>query len=113
MKDRLIELIRQAKKHTKGANCDLEREMLFAEHLLANGVVVLPCRLNQKMWVTDGFEVNECKVSSLTQKADGSFKIRLTYFKYRSVFEITVDKIGKTVFLTREAAEQALKGGAE
>lgn len=42
MKDRLIELIRQAKKHTKGANCDLEREMLFADYLLEKGVIVAP-----------------------------------------------------------------------
>lgn len=41
MRGRLIELIRKAKRNTKGANCDLEREMLFADYLLANGVVVL------------------------------------------------------------------------
>lgn len=40
MRGRLIELTRKAKKNTKGANCDLEREMLFADFLLANGVVV-------------------------------------------------------------------------
>lgn len=39
-RERLIELIREAKKNTKGANCDLEREMLFAEYLLANGVTI-------------------------------------------------------------------------
>ena len=37
--ERLIELIRKAKKNTKETNCDLEREMLFAEYLLANGVM--------------------------------------------------------------------------
>ena len=109
MLDRLIELLSNAP-----ADFDGNRNVCtLAEHLLANGVIVPHCRLNQKMWVTDRFEVNECKVSSLTQKADGSIKIRLTDLKYRSVFEITVDKIGKTVFLTREAAEQALKGGVE
>ena len=41
-KDRLIELIRKAKKNTKEANCDLEREMLFVDYLLANGVIVAP-----------------------------------------------------------------------
>ncbi|MBR6793356.1 MAG: hypothetical protein IKM48_03225 [Clostridia bacterium] len=40
-RDRLIELIKNARKNTKGANCDIERNMLFADHLLANGVVVL------------------------------------------------------------------------
>ena len=40
MRDRLIELIKNARKNTKGANCDIERNMLFADHLLANGVIV-------------------------------------------------------------------------
>ena len=52
-------------------------------------------------------EVEECRVSSLTQKADGSWKIRLTH--NHSVFEITLDKIGKTVFLTKEEAERKLR----
>ena len=42
MRDRLIELIREAKKQTKNANSDLERNMIFADHLLANGVIVAP-----------------------------------------------------------------------
>lgn len=107
-RERLIELTRKAKKNTKGANCDLEREMLFADYLLDNGVIVPPCRLNQRMWEASGYEIDECKVSSLTQKADGSFKIRLTILRYKSVFEITTDAIGKTVFLTLEEAEKAL-----
>ena len=41
MRDRLVELIKQAKKSTKNANCDLERNMLFADSLIENGVVVL------------------------------------------------------------------------
>jgi hypothetical protein len=40
-RERLIDLIRKAKKNTKGANCDLEREMLFADYLLSN-VIVAP-----------------------------------------------------------------------
>jgi hypothetical protein len=52
-------------------------------------------------------EVEECRVSSLTQKADGSWKIRLTH--NHSVFEIRVDEIGKTVFLTKDSAEAKLK----
>ena len=40
-RERLIELMRKAKKNTKGANCDLEREMLFADCLLSN-VIVAP-----------------------------------------------------------------------
>ncbi len=39
-REKLIELIQNAKKNTKGANCDLERDMLFADYLLENGVMV-------------------------------------------------------------------------
>lgn len=39
-RERLIELIRQARKLTHNANCDLERAGIFADHLLANGVIV-------------------------------------------------------------------------
>lgn len=51
MKERLIELIRQARKSTKGANCDLHREMLIADYLLANGVIVPPCKVGDKVSV--------------------------------------------------------------
>lgn len=49
-RERLIELIRKAKKNTKGANCDLEREMLFADYLLANGVIVPPCKVGDTVY---------------------------------------------------------------
>ena len=39
-KERLMELIREAKKYTKNANSDLERNMIFAEYLLEHGVTV-------------------------------------------------------------------------
>ena len=39
-RERLIDLIREAKKYTKNANSDLERNMIFAEYLLEHGVTV-------------------------------------------------------------------------
>lgn len=82
----------------------------LADHLLANGVIVPTMRLGQACFHPCGYlnKVDECRVSSITQKADGSFKIRLTNLRGRWVFEITADEIGKTVFLTREEAEKAL-----
>lgn len=72
--------------------------------------IELPMTLGQICYAPYNYknEVEECRVSSLTQKADGSWKIRLTH--NHSVFEIRADEIGKTVFLTREEAERALKG---
>ena len=40
--ERLVELIKGAKNRAKDGNCDLERNMLFADHLLRNGVIVAP-----------------------------------------------------------------------
>ena len=109
MRDRLVELIKQAKQNTKNANCDIERNMLYADHLIENGVIVPPCSLHQTLWeITWNKRIEQCKVSSLTQKADGSFKIRVSP-KCSGVYEITPDKIGEKVFFTKPEAEQKLK----
>ena len=50
MRDRLIELIKQAKKHTKDANTDIGRNMIFADHLIENGVIVPPCKVGDKVY---------------------------------------------------------------
>lgn len=110
-RERMIELLGGYYEET-GINIvhyftDEESEML-ADYILSDGWIRPPCRLNQQMWIIEGRKIEECKVSSLTQKSDGSFKIRLTLLKYKSVFEITADKINKTVFLTLEEAEKAL-----
>lgn len=78
-----------------------------------NGVIVPPMKLKQICFSPVCYlnEVDECRVSSIKQKANGTFKIRLTNLRGKWVFEITTDEIGKTVFLTREEAERALKGG--
>ena len=70
-----------------------------------------PCKLGDVFYKPVIFrnEVDECKVSLLRQRADGSWKIRLSSGIYKSVFEITPDRIGKTVFLTKEEAEEALE----
>ena len=102
MRDRLMELIR-AVQYLGG----LEEKV--ADHLIENGVIIPPCSLHQTLWeITWNKRIEQCKVSSLTQKADGSFKIRISP-KCRGVYEITPDKIGKTIFLTKEEAEQKLK----
>ncbi len=75
----------------------------------------LPCYLGQKMWYPRAWynfndeevrsELYEGKVSMLQQKADGSWKIRVST---RWELDYKVEDIGKDVFLTREAAEADL-----
>ena len=77
-RERLIELIRKAKKNTKGASCDLEREMLFADFLLENGVIVPPCKVGDTVYI----------ILIDSHKEDNSpiFKI-----KTGTVFSISID----------------------
>ena len=88
----------------------------LADHLLENGVIVPPCKVGDKVWLIKSLNwqqtewgIKEGKVSMIQQKADKSWKFRVT--ENHSVQDYTVDSIGKTVFLTKEEAEQALKGG--
>lgn len=163
MKDRLIELIRKAKRNTKGANCDLEREMLFVDYLLANGVVVFdtdivspenrpliqtfaemplnevfdlvkakqegriivpPCTVGdtiyQVIFYKDG--TGFCVERKVVGFHMGDFpKLRghkrQEYFIVfhevtNDITHINFEEIGKTIFFTREEAEQASREGA-
>ena len=119
MRDRLIKLIRQAKKHTKNAISDIERDMIFADYLLANGVIVPPCKVGDTVYINDilGVVAKPYEIVHITTDTDSEgidfyfeaypkgekllCRANLRYFYDNS--------IGKTVFLTREEAEQALK----
>ena len=80
-----------------------ERGLLTAPHtvddLIANGFILPPCKVGDKVWwLTTAnwqgtkWKIEEVRVSMLQQKADKSWKIRLTHNS--SVFDITTDKIG-------------------
>jgi hypothetical protein len=87
----------------------------LAENLLSAGWVKLPVYIGKPVWVVGayydslsnkihtGFE--EGKVSMLQQKADKSWKFRVTT-KY--VADYTLDDIGIHIFFTKEEAEKGL-----
>lgn len=112
MRDRLIELIDDFIHSVDvGHWYSEELDEKLADHLLANGVVVLPCYIGQDVWhITkhyDGrIELVKGKISMLQQKADKSWKIRITVNS--SVWDFTPNDIGKRYFLTKEEAERAL-----
>ena len=103
-RERLIDLIREAKKHTKNANSDLERNMIFAEYLLEHGVIVPPCKVGDRV-----YRPSDCL--GVVQFVIISFNIYESemFFTDDSENIIYLSDIGKTVFLTREEAERALK----
>lgn len=72
----------------------------LADYLLENGVVVLPCKVGDTVYQRDNAgQIYESTVKNIIYDTDG------IAFDERAV--------GKTIFLTKEEAEQALKGGNE
>ena len=93
-RERLIDLIREAKKHTKNANSDLERNMIFADYLLEHGVIVPPCKVGDTVYSIEMYIVDKW----------------LKYKVCEIPFSLTLWEHGwKDIFLTREEAERALK----
>lgn len=114
MRDRLVELIKQAKQNTKNANCDIERNMLFADHLIANGVIVPPCKVGQTVYVVSRYyagdwEAYKCEIDSITIYEKNTFiSCVANDVRFGKInFGLNISEIGKTVFLTIEAKEQA------
>ena len=106
MRERLIELI-----NTDMSGCDGDYAEEMADYFIENGVIVLPCKVGDTLYVLLNRikEIDECKVigfmcgreNDTIQFLDGSI-YTLWDRKYDEHF-------GKTIFFTREEAEQALQ----
>jgi hypothetical protein len=115
-KERLVELIRKATEST------WTRESL-ADYLLANGVIVPPCKVGDKVFVICNNEVQETSVFSMS--ADISDVVSVYFILAYSVDGTRKDKdgyytsclnsfrFGLNAFSSREDAEAKLKEGAE
>ena len=106
MRDRLIELIKAGKKEfTKSDVTYIENYL--ADYLLANGVIVPPCKVGGDIWWLDS-ETNEIDCAKNDIKAvcyygEDNFKVIVQD-------ENEPEDIGtKWCMLTKEEAEQALK----
>jgi hypothetical protein len=115
-RDRLIELIRQAKDKTPCSyNPDIDCEDIvcsacengsIADYLLANGVIVPPCKVGDKLYVVGVFtgQVIPTVVIGIDYTANDML-LHLDNSNFVSV----VHQLGKTVFLTKEEAEAELE----
>ena len=85
-----------------------DRLLELADADRAGLLVVLPCRVGDAAyWLHNGI-ITECRVHRIQMNRTGLFiclKSKVSHGAFR------MDSIGKTVFLTREEAEAALKGG--
>ena len=103
MRDRLIELLNN--EINKPTQFTLQS---IADNLLENGVIVPPCKVGDKVYIVAEItnKIIECTV--------------LGFWICETNCSIITDhgticslSLAETVFLTREAAEQALKGGVQ
>lgn len=129
-RERLIELLKKAKEYAANTMLhlnideaiDVSYDSLKADYLLENGVAVLPCDYGDTVWfiksafsmMTKPIESVVTSIRWVTREHTIAYKATTLYNDIDRGFSST--DIGKTVFLTREAAEQAiqaLKGGNE
>ena len=118
MRERLIELLGKADKagveyideldHTP----ELEEVYAYiADYLLENGVIVPPCWIGDKIYFVCGYNLAEYTV----ERAEYDLLFwqfhceNPAYVIEHREFSFFDERIGKTVFLTREEAEQALQ----
>ena len=90
-----------------------ERLLELAEADRDGRCVVLPCKLHDKVFFVENGCVKETEVDSFHNWTSGCWKISThtdRMFDHWKGYEIDFSGIGKTVFLTREAAEAALEG---
>lgn len=101
MRDRLIELISQV-QYMGGL------EGKLADHLLAAGVVVIPCKKGDTLYCDGKHFADHCSGEVMAFPAD----IILTEVcsTHRGEIDMVFDfnRFGKDVFLTKEEAERAL-----
>ena len=103
-------------QHEMGMSAYEDFDEWLADELLANGVIVPPCKVGDKVYCivkyqSKGFEdrlperdiIIEEKITRIAQT-----KMPYLFFDTNTV-HFTEDKIGKTVFLTKEEAEEKLK----
>lgn len=116
--ERMIELIMNTPKipviingRAQGRTYQTARNM--AEHLIANGVIVLPCKVGDTVYETQPIRQRVQAYEITTVKWNGHYFWFTWVLKdgdgiYGNVDGFGSHKIGKTVFLTREEAEEAL-----
>ena len=124
MLDRLIELIRKADKKGLIFYRDNAAELSFANLILDDGWIRPPCKIGDtvyrivkmstgvsqksKSFFKDGKTIGTITLCEPTKK----YFVRCVDVTKNNLIDVC-ENFGKTVFLTREEAEKALKGGAD
>ena len=116
VREKMVELLREAPYNIfdnklKGMLFD-SCLALIADHLIANGVTVLPVQVGDRLYeVTGRKTIGVYKVKAIRVELFGLFIEWdiVEGFVWQSLSGINAGEIGKTVFLSREEAEKALE----
>ena len=128
MRDKLFELLTDceieyaqylSEECDKAIKGDVTKQLFkrlefYADRLIENGVVVPPCKVGQIVYIIDEPDyaddyVLAVKVKTIGQEADGLWVNLELPLGMRLSTYVFPNNIGKTVFLTKEDAEQKLK----
>ena len=113
MRDRLIEMIQNSV-----GGCARRWAEVIANHLLSNGVIVPPCKVGDTVYVINDWEVEKTTVFSMKIESTDSHWMTFVEakiidhgikFKEGHWYMLKTFVFGKTIFLTREEAEKALR----
>lgn len=103
-KEKLIQMIQEA------SGCIRYYAELIADKLLAEGVIVPPCKVGETVYKIFGEKVVEMRAVAIPLLISScGAHLSVTAENGRAAcISLDIDDFGKTVFLTREEAEKAL-----
>lgn len=115
------QILKEKRRYDSAKDRLVPRQELIADYLLDNGVIVLPCKVGDKVYVlydticganimvgvVKEWRIHESPIMSAVIYIDGDICDKTSYTS------VDYDLFGKTVFLTKEAAEKTLKEGKE
>ena len=104
MRDRLIELLKESHEVIIRNGFQFNANIM-ADYLLANGVIVPPCKVGGKLYATGKFTG---QIVELTVECISIVKNDIYWHCGDAITVYGKQQLGKTVFFTKEEAEQAL-----
>lgn len=111
MRDRLIEILTDNLPHCDNPLQDTYDEIVerLANHLIENGAIIPPCNVGDDIWIVKCYEgkplgIVKDKVQMIGITSRGFHIKARNHHDHNKMY-----MLGKTVFLTREDAEKALR----
>ena len=115
-RERLVELIRAGinKHESTIENYVFPLWEYVADYLLAQGIIVPPCKVGDDVYVLFGNKIAKANVFSMVAETEDKKWIYILKCKvFDGIYMFKRFVYGKTVFLSREEAEAKLKEGVQ